>query len=109
MRNSNDSSCTFKSGICVAQALLAVAIVAACGPQEQSVEQDQTAEQTATSEKSIMTTAPKATQQVYGHLSDGSEVSQVTLANANGMEVDIISYFRCICPPSKIIKSASCL
>lgn len=92
MRNSNDSSCTFKSGICVAQALLAAAIVAACGPQEQSVEQDQTAEQTATSEKSIMTTAPKATQQVYGHLSDGSEVSQVTLANANGMEVDIISY-----------------
>jgi aldose 1-epimerase len=39
-----------------------------------------------------MTTLPTATQRFYGALDDGSEVTQVTLANSNGIEVDIISY-----------------
>jgi len=33
-----------------------------------------------------------ATQRYYGTLADGSAVTQVTLANANGIEVDVINY-----------------
>jgi len=35
---------------------------------------------------------PSATQRHYGKLSDGSEVTLVTLNNRNGIEVDVISY-----------------
>lgn len=39
-----------------------------------------------------MNQAPTATERHYGHLSDGTQVTRVTLANASGIEVDVISY-----------------
>ena len=44
------------------------------------------------SDEPQMTTLPTATQRFYGTLEDGSEVTQITLTNSNGIEVDIISY-----------------
>jgi len=39
-----------------------------------------------------MTPLPHTSQQHYGQLADGSEVTLVTLSNSNGIEVDVISY-----------------
>jgi len=39
-----------------------------------------------------MTPLPRTSQQHYGQLADGSEVTLVTLSNSNGIEVDVISY-----------------
>lgn len=35
---------------------------------------------------------PSTTQRLYGHLANGTAITQVTLRNASGIEVDVISY-----------------
>lgn len=42
--------------------------------------------------KQNMTNSPLTTMRHYGNLPDGGEVTQVTLTNSHGIEVDVISY-----------------
>jgi aldose 1-epimerase len=72
--------------------VLTGAILTACSPGDQAVEQPQANQKPVSAEIQEMATVPKTARRVYGYLADGSEVVEVKLANANGMEVDIISY-----------------
>jgi aldose 1-epimerase len=52
----------------------------------------QAAGPTGTNGNQDMKKLPSTSQQHYGYLPDGTEVTRVTLANSNGIEMDVISY-----------------
>ncbi|WP_229748156.1 aldose epimerase family protein [Lacimicrobium alkaliphilum] len=56
------------------------------GPQSQSASQPQAEKETS------MSSQPSFSSQDYGTLSSGEKVTQVTLRNSNGIEMDVISY-----------------
>jgi aldose 1-epimerase len=72
-------------------AMLAGALVAACGPTDERA-RPQAATPARTTEEAPVTTEQRLEPRHYGTLADGTEVTIVTLVNANGMEVDVISY-----------------
>ena len=82
-----------------AVALLATAaLVVACGPamrQEEPSTSSAPADEAgagAMNERASVSQGPTVSEQHYGDLEDGTPVTQVTLANGRGIEVDIINY-----------------
>lgn len=72
---------------------LAGIALAGCSPAEQNSAPSSPAKPaTATEQPAMNQTNVSATEKPYGTLSDGTEVKLVTLKNANGVEVDVISY-----------------
>ncbi|WP_228729889.1 aldose epimerase family protein [Shewanella avicenniae] len=69
---------------------LAGIALAGCSPAEQN--SAPTAKPAATEHHAMNETKVSATEKSYGTLPDGTEVKQVTLTNANGIEVEVISY-----------------
>jgi len=71
-------------------AVLGVLLTAAAALQAQAATPG--AEAAPATGSQAMTPLPRTSQQHYGQLADGSEVTLVTLSNSNGIEVDVISY-----------------
>lgn len=77
----------FRKRICLAVLLVLSSLVVACAPAGHD-----DAEPTNEAESSAMSEKPTVSESHYGDLEDGSAVTQVTLKNGHGVEVDVISY-----------------
>ena len=74
------------------QAAFGVILLATCSPFCLATEPQPAADPAQPFRTQDMNKLPSTSQHHYGHLGDGTEVTLVTLKNANGIEVEVINY-----------------